>query len=140
MVMRAETLEPGTAFISPRPTAQLATDVINLFPQESRRAIATARLQLDDRRRHFDDARVEINRTARRKLERATRSRNHFPADQPLRCSENLFGPLPDIIDDEAELGLQPDDRARRRQMKARPSLGAILFYDSLHSRGTRVR
>src|SRR5256885_4941489 len=115
--MRTETLEPRPAFVSPSPMPQLFADVMNLLPQKPRRAITTARLQFHDRRRHFDHAGVEINRAAGRELEGTPGARNHLPANEPLRRSEDRFRPPPNVVDDEAELGLQSDDRARRRKM-----------------------
>src|SRR5256885_7099771 len=122
--MRTETLEPRPAFVSPSPMPQLFADVMNLLPQKPRRAVTAARLQFHDRRRHFDHTGVEINRAAGRELEGAPSSRKHLPANEPLRRSENLFGPLPDVIDDEAEFRLEADDRARRRKMNAPAGLG----------------
>src|SRR5256714_3169999 len=140
IVMRAETLELGPAFISACPAPQFLADVMNLFPQESRCAIATARFQLDDRRRHFDHAGVEINRAAGRKLERASGARQHFAPNKFLRRPENFFRPLTDAVNDQTEFRLQTNHCPRRMKMNSAAGLRSILFYDSVHSRGTMVR
>ena len=138
--MRAEALELRPAFISPRPTPQLLAHVVDLFPQEPRRAIATTRLQFHDRRRDFDHACVEVNRAAGWELEGAPGPRQHFAPDKFLRRPENFFRAFTDAVNDQAEFRLQADDRAR--WVKVNPAAGfrSILFYDSLHSRGTMVR
>ena len=61
-------------------------------------------------------------------------------ADESLRRSENFLGLVTDAIDDEAELRLQTDHSPRRRKMNLSARFGSVLFYDSLHSRGTMVR
>src|SRR3954462_10157143 len=98
--MRAESLEPGPAFIPLSPAAQLLADKVDLFPQQSGGAIATTWLQFHDRRRHFDDSGVEINRAAGRQLERPPSSRQHFVTDQFLRGPENLLRQLALVIND----------------------------------------
>src|SRR2546423_9102063 len=117
--MGAETLQPCLAFVPPGPAAQLRPDVLNLLPQEARRAIATARLQFHDRRRHFDHTGVEIDRAAGRELEGTPSARKHLPSNQPLRRAKDCFRPPPNAVDNETELRLQTDDRARRRKMNA---------------------
>src|SRR4051794_10497362 len=99
--MGAESLKPRPALVAPRPAPQLLADVMNLFPQEAGRAITTARLHFHDWRRHFDHARVEIDRATGRELERATGPRQHFAANQPLRRPENFFRLLTNVVDDE---------------------------------------
>src|SRR5256885_1903025 len=140
IVVRAETLELRPAFFSPRPSPQFLAHVVDLFPQEPRRAIATARFQFYDRRRDLDHTGVEVNRTAGRELEGAPGARQHFAPDKFLRGSENFLRAFTDAVNDQAEFRLQADDRAR--WVKVNPAAGfrSILFYDSLHSRGTMVR
>ena len=120
--MRAETLELRLAFISPRPAPQLLAYVVDLFPQEPRRAIATTRLQFHNRRRDFDHTGVEVNRTAGRELEGAPGARQHFAPDKFLRGSENFLRAFTDAVNDQAEFRLQTDDRAR--WVKVNPATG----------------
>lgn len=98
-----KTLEARQAFVSPAPLAQLLAYILNLFPQEPCGAIRTSGFELDDRCRHFDHTCVKINGAASRKLKGAACPWNHFLTDEPLRCSENFFGPSSDIIDQEPE-------------------------------------
>jgi hypothetical protein len=140
IVMRAETLQPRLAFVAPAPAPEFLAHILNLFPQQPRGAVTTARLELHDRCSHLDHAGVEINRATGGELEGAPRARHHLLANQPLRRSEYYLRPPPNIIDQKAELRLQTDDSARRRKMNPLAAFGAFLFYDSLHSRGTRVR
>src|SRR4051794_32758679 len=91
IVVRAESLKARLAFVSTGPAPQLFADIMNLLPQEPRRSITTARLQLDNGRCHLDHAGVEIDRPAGRQLERASSARQHLVPDQFLSGPEDLF-------------------------------------------------
>src|ERR1051325_4110674 len=101
--MRAETLEPRPAFLSPRPAPQFFTDVMDLFPQKPGRAVTTAGLEFYNRRGHLDDARVEVNRAAGWQLKGTAGARQHFPPNELLGRPENFLRPLANVVDDEAE-------------------------------------
>src|ERR1700731_2984586 len=135
--MRAETLQARPAAVPRAPGVELFPQILNLFPKQSRRAVTASRLQFDDRCCHFDHSGIEVDRAARRELERAARARNNPAPDEILRRSENCFRTPLHVVDEKGEFRFQADDRPRRRKMILRTNLGSIL-YTSLHSRGTR--
>ena len=66
--VRRETFQPRGRVGAPFPGVEFVTQKFDLLPKRAAGANAAARLDLDDRRRHLDHARVEINRAARRQV------------------------------------------------------------------------
>src|SRR5262249_32893366 len=113
--MRAEALECAVALVSPRPMIELTPQIPNLFPQQTRRSITTAALQLNNGCGDFDDASVEINRAARGQLKRFAGARNHSPSHQTAGITKDFFWTPPASINKEIKFRFQPDHRSWRR-------------------------
>ena len=76
--MRAEALKRALTFVSPGPVIQLPSQIADLLPQQTRRAITTARLEFNNGRGDFDHAGVEINCAALRAIETICRCAESF--------------------------------------------------------------
>src|SRR6187455_2610840 len=89
--MRAEALKRALTFVLPSPVIQLLSKITNLFPQQTRRAITTDRLEFNNGRGDFDHAGVEIDRAARGQLKRFASARNHSPSHQTAGITKDFF-------------------------------------------------
>src|SRR6266581_7353650 len=89
--MRAEALKRALTFVSAGPVIQLPSQIADLLPQQTRRAITTARLEFNYGRGDFDHAGVEINCAARGQLKRFAGTRNHSPSDQAAGITKDFF-------------------------------------------------
>ena len=76
--MRAEALKRALTFVSRGPVIQFPSQIADLSPQQTRRAITTAALEFNYGRGDFDNAGVEINCTARGQLKRFARYAESF--------------------------------------------------------------
>src|SRR4029077_14380882 len=106
--MCAEALKRALTLVSPGPVIQLLSQIADLLPQQTRRAITTARLELNNGRGDFDHAGVEINCTACGQLKRFAGARNHSPSHQTAGITENFFGTPSAAVNDEIEFRFQP--------------------------------
>jgi hypothetical protein len=113
--MCAEALERAVAFVSPGPVIQFPSQIADLLPQQTRRSIATARLEFNNGCRDFDHTRVEINRASRRQLKRFAGPRNHSTSHQTTRIAKHLFRTPSASINYQIEFRFQPNHSARRR-------------------------
>src|SRR4029077_3417016 len=116
--MRAEALKRALTFMSPGPVIQLPSQIADLLPQQTRRAITTARLEFNNGRGDFDHAGVEINCAARGQLKRFAGARNHSPAHQAAGITKDLFWTPSASINEKIKFRLQPDHRSWRRYTK----------------------
>src|SRR3954468_13234515 len=113
--MCAEALEGALAFMSPGPVIQLLSEIADLLPQQTRRAITTARLEFNNGRGDFDHTGVEINRAARRELKRFAGARNHSPPHQTTGITKDFFRTPSASINKQIKFRFQPDNGSRRR-------------------------
>src|SRR4029450_6971942 len=133
--MRAEALKRALTFVSPSPVIQFLSQIADLLPQQTRRAITTARLEFNNGRGDFDHAGVEINCTARGQLKRFAGARNHFPSPQTAGVTKNLFGTPSAAVNEKIKFRLQPDHRSRRgcpRRAKAK-TMRVAIYWVVLH-------
>src|SRR5213078_141637 len=89
--MRAKTLQAALAAVSSGPVIQLPSQIADLLPQQTRRAITTARLEFNYGRGDFDHAGVEINCAARGQLKRFAGTRNHSSSHQTAGITKDFF-------------------------------------------------
>src|SRR3954468_24013848 len=71
VVVRAEARQLNGASFAFFPRVELSSEKSNAFPERAPGARRAAPLDLDDRRRDFDDAGIEVHRTARREMIRS---------------------------------------------------------------------
>ena len=62
--MRTKTLKTAFAAMSLLPMIQFTSQIADLLPQQTRRSIATARLEFNNGCGNFDDTGVEVNRAS----------------------------------------------------------------------------
>src|SRR5512132_2071817 len=113
--MRAKALECAVALVPLRPVIQLPSQIADLLPQQTRRAITTARLEFNNGRGDFDHAGVEMNCTARGQLKRFAGARNHSPSHQTAGITKDFFWTPSASINEKIKFRFQPDHRSRRR-------------------------
>ena len=113
--MRAEALKRALTFVSPGPVIQLPSQIADLLPQQTRRAITTARLEFNNGRGDFDHAGVEINCAARGQLKRFAGARNHSPSHQSAGITKDFFWTPSASVNEKIKFRFQPDHRSRRR-------------------------
>src|SRR4029079_13265483 len=113
--MCAEALERALAFVSAGPVIQLLSQIADLLPQQTRRAITTARLEFNNGRGDFDHAGVEINGTARGELKRFAGARNHSPSHETARIAKDFFRTPSASINEKIKFRFEPDHRSRPR-------------------------
>ena len=116
--MRAEALKRALTFVSPGPVIQLLSQIADLLPQQTRRAITTARLEFNNGRGDFDHAGVEINCAARGQLKRFAGARNHSPSHQTAGITKDFFWTPSASVNEKIKFRFQPDHRSRRRCTK----------------------
>ena len=116
--MRAEALKRALTLVSPGPVIQLPSQTADLLPQQTRRAITTARLEFNNGCGHFDHAGVEINCAARGQLKRFAGARNHSLSDQAAGIAKDFFRTPSAAINKKIKFRFQPDHRSRRRCTK----------------------
>ena len=140
--MRAEALKRALTFVSPGPVIQLLSQIADLFPQQTRRAIATTALEFNNGRGDFDHAGVEINCAARRQLKRFAGARNHSPSHQTARITKDFFWTPSAAVNEKIEFRFQTDHRSRRRCTKHKAKTMRVAFCSAvlhlLNSRLTR--
>src|SRR6266850_2392015 len=112
--MRAEALKRALTVMSPGPVIELPSQIADLLPQQTRRAITTTRLEFNNGRGDFDHAGVEINCTARGQLKRFAGARNHSPSHQTAGITKDFFWAPSASINEKIKFRLQPDHRSRR--------------------------
>ena len=113
--MRAEPLQRAVAFVSPGPVIQLPSQIADLLPQQTRRAITTSRLELNDRCRDFDHTRVEVNRPSRGQLKRFAGPRTHSTSHQAAGITKNFFRTPSATVNKKIKFRFQPDHCVRWR-------------------------
>src|SRR6476620_7453394 len=113
--MRAEALKRALTFVSPGPVVQLPSQIADLLPQQTRRAITTARLEFNYGRGDFYYSRVEINRAARGQLKRFAGARNHSASHQTAGITKDFFRTPYAAINKKIKFRFQPDHRSWRR-------------------------
>src|SRR4029453_1751184 len=113
--MRAEALKRALTFVSPGPVIQLPSQIADLLPQQTRRAITTARLEFNNGRGDFDHAGVEINCAPRGQLKRFARAGDHSASHQTTGITKDFFGTTSAAINEKIKFRFQPDHRSRRR-------------------------
>ena len=113
--MRAEALKRALTFVSPGPVIQLPSQIADLLPQQTRRAITTAALEFNNGCGDFDHAGVEINCTARGQLKRFAGARNHSASDQTAGITKDFFRTPSAAVNEKIKFRFQPDHRSRRR-------------------------
>src|SRR6266480_7893200 len=113
--MRAKTLQAALAAVSPGPVIQLPSQITDLLPHQTRRAITTARLEFNNGCGDFDHAGVEINCTARGQLKRFAGARNHSPSHQTAGITKDFFRTPSAAINEKIKFRFQPNHRSRRR-------------------------
>ena len=116
--MRAEALKGALTFVSAGPVIQLLSQIADLLPQQTRRAITTTRLEFNNGRGHFDHTSVEINCAARGQLKRFAGPRNHSPAHQTAGITKDFFRTPSASINKKIKFRFQPDHCSRRRCTK----------------------
>src|SRR5207244_10162710 len=116
--MRAEALKPALALVSPGPVIQLPSQIADLLPQQTRRAITTAALEFNNGRGDFDNAGVEINCAARGQLKRFAGTRNHSASNQAAGITKDFFRTPPAAVNEKIKFRFQPDPRSRRRSTR----------------------
>src|ERR1044071_4789669 len=89
--MRAKALKCAVAVVPLRPVIQFPSQIADLLPQQTRRAITTAALEFNNGCGDLDNAGVEINRTARGQLKRFAGARNHTSSHQATGITKDLF-------------------------------------------------
>src|SRR6266481_2833435 len=141
--MRAEALKGALTFVSPGPVIQLLSQIADLLPQQTRRAVTTARLEFNNGRGDFDHAGVEIDCTTGRQLKRFAGARNHSPSHQPAGLTKDFFGTPSAAINEEIKFRFQPYHRSRRRcPQRAKAKTMRVAFCSAvlhlLNSRSTR--
>ena len=113
--MRAEALQRAVALVSPGPVIQLPSQIADLLPQQTHRAITTSRLEFNNRRGDFDHAGVEINRTAGGQLERFAGARNHSTSHQTAGITKDFFRTPSASVNEKIKFRFQPDHCSWRR-------------------------
>src|SRR5882757_6987664 len=113
--MRAEALKRALTFVSRGPVIQFPSQIADLLPQQTRRAITTAALEFNNGRGDFDNAGVEINCTARGQLKRFAGTRNHSLSDQAAGITKDFFWTPPAAVNEKIKFRFQPDHRSWRR-------------------------
>src|SRR5262249_9830407 len=127
--MCAEALECAVALVLRGPVIELPPQIADLLPQQTRRAITTAALELNNGRCDFDHAGVEINRAARGQLKRFAGARNHAAAHQAAGVTKNPFGTSSASVNEKIKFRLQPDHRSRRRCIRrAKAKMMRVAF------------
>src|SRR6266536_728106 len=89
--MRAEALKRALTFVSPGPVIQLPSQIADLLPQQTRRAITTAWLEFNNGCGYFNHAGIEINCAARGQLKRFAGARNHSSSHQTAGITKDFF-------------------------------------------------
>ena len=127
--MRAEALKRALTFVSSGPVIQLTSQIADLLPQQTRRAITTAALEFNNGCGDFDDASVEINCTARGQLKRFAGTRNHSPSDQTAGITKDFFRTPSASINEKIKFRFQPDHRSGRRcTQRAKAKTMRVVF------------
>src|SRR5215211_7931385 len=127
--MRAETLKRALTFVSPGPVIQLASQIANLLPQQTGRAITTAALEFNNGCGDFDHPGVEINCTARGQLKRFAGTRNHAPSDQTAGITKDFFRTPSAPVNEKIKFRFQSDHGPwRRRTKRAKAKTMRVVF------------
>ena len=130
IVMRAKALEPAPAPVSPVPVIKLPSQIADLLPQQARRAITTAALELDNGCGDFDHAGVEINRAASGQLKRFAGTRNHSASHQAAGITKHFFRMPSAAVNEKIKFRFQADHRSRRHSTKrAKAKTMRVAFY-----------
>src|SRR5678815_4846675 len=116
--MRAEALKRALTFVSPGPVIQFPSQITDLLPQQTGRAITTARLEFHNRCGDLYYPRVEINCTARGQLKRFAGARNHSSSYQTAGITKDFFRTASASINEKIKFRFQPDHRSRRRRTR----------------------
>src|SRR4029077_8958927 len=112
--MRAEALKRAQTFVSPGPVIQLPSEIADLLPQQTHRAITTAWLEFNYGRGDFDHTGVEINCAARGQLKRFAGARNHSASHQTAGITKDFFRTPSASINKEIKFRLQTNHRSWR--------------------------
>ena len=150
VVVGAEAGEAHRVAVTPLPVVELAAHEADRLPQRAAGARRAAAVDLDRRRRHLDDAGVEVHRAAGRQVVGGALAVHQRSADEGGRAAEHRLRLRLPPVDEEAELGLEADrrqaQRPRRRQPAAqrcalglRPRLARRAVHRAAH-RGSRTK
>src|SRR4249919_4124543 len=113
--MCAEALKRALTLVSPGPVIQLLSQIADLLPQQTRRAITTARLEFNNGRGDFDHPGVEINCAACGQLKRFAGARNHSTSHQTAGITKDFFRTPSASINEKIKFCFQPDHPSRWR-------------------------
>src|SRR6476659_7213883 len=139
--MRTEALKRALTFVSPGPMIQFPSQIADLLPQQTRRAITAAWLEFNNGRGDFDHAGVEINCTARGQLKRFAGARNHSPSNQTAGITKHFFRTASVSINEKIKFRFQPDHRSRRRcpNRATAKTMRVVFCWVVLHLLNTRL-
>src|SRR4029077_20773583 len=139
--MGAEALKRALTLVSPGPVIQLLSQIADLLPQQTRRAITTARLEFNNGCGNFDHPGVEINCAACGQLKRFAGARNHSSSHQTAGITKDLFWTPSASINEKIKFRFQPDHRSSRRYAKcAKAKTMCIAFWlEALHLLNSRL-